>query len=917
MRYSSSRQDCAEEGSGGFAECHDILMHAPVGIFQATAEGRLAAVNHALARMLGYDSVAQMSETVTDIATQLFRTKQDYLVFESLLKNTGEVVHLHCSLVRRDSTEKVVALSAGAVQDKNGAFHRYEGFVSDIAMDDDRCRAGAMSDITEHQQTEKALLQKRAELQRYFDLSLDLLCIADTSGIFLRLNPEWHKVLGYTEAELKGRSFLHFVHPDDRKKTEEAIASLQLQEEVSNFENRYRCRDGTYRWIEWRSRPQGRLIYAAARDITERKRAEEALSRNEEIFRNIVEASPMGIHIYELHDDDRLVFTGANGAADRILGTASAKFIGLTLEEAFPPLKETEIPIRYRQAARNGQSWYTEQVDYNHDEIQGAFEAHVFQMSPGKAAVLFSDVTQRKQAEEALRRSEERLHLAMLAANDGLWDWNIAADRVFFDSRFYTLAGYEPGEFPCLFREWSGRIHPDDIERWRAELHAHLHGETAVFDVDFRFRRQDGSWMWIRGRGKGVEYDVQGRMVRMVGTHTSITNRKRAEAEREKLQEQLTQAQKMESVGRLAGGVAHDFNNMLSVILGRTEMALVGMDEREPLYETLQEISKAAGRSALLTRQLLAFARKQTVAPRVLDLNDTVAGMLTMLRRLIGENIDLVWIPGKDLQPVKMDSSQIDQILANLCVNSRDAIGDTGRIVIETDTVVVDESYCAAYVDCVPGEYVQLTVSDNGCGMDRETMSHLFEPFFTTKETGKGTGLGLATVYGIVKQNNGFIHAYSEPGRGSTFTIYLPPHTVTGHRTVPVDAVLPVEHGNETILLVEDEPMILEMAATMIQLQGYKVLCAATPGQAIRLACEHTGHIDMLMTDVVMPEMNGRDLARNLLSIYPRIKRLFMSGYTANVIAHHGVLDEGVHFIQKPFTMEGLAAKIREVLDER
>lgn len=582
-----------------------------------------------------------------------------------------------------------------------------------------------------------------------------------------------------------GRSCLDFVHPDDIEKTKAAITSLESQEEVSNFENRYRCRDGTYRWIEWRSRSQGRLIYAAARDITERKNA------------------------------------------------------------------------------------------------------------------------------------EERLYLAMLAANDGLWDWNIAADQVFFDSRFYTLAGYEPEEFPCLFTEWSGRIHPDDAERWQTELHAHLQGKTAVFDADYRFLHRDGSWMWIRGRGKGVEYDVQGRMVRMVGTHTSITNRKRAEAEREKLQEQLTQAQKMESVGRLAGGVAHDFNNMLSVILGRTEMALVGMDEGEPLHATLQEISKAAGRSALLTRQLLAFARKQTVALRVLDLNETVTGMLTMLRRLIGENIDLAWIPAKNLQPVKMDSSQIDQVLANLCVNCRDAISDTGRIVIETDMVIVDESYCAANVDCIPGEYVRLSVSDNGCGMDRETMSHLFEPFFTTKETGKGTGLGLATVYGIVKQNKGFIHVYSEPGQGSTFTIYLPPHFVAGERTVPVDAVSPVEHGNETILLVEDEPMILEMTATMIQLQGYTVLCAATPGEAIRLACEHAGQIDMLITDVVMPEMNGRDLARNLFSIYPGIKRLFMSGYTANVIAHHGVLDEGVHFMQKPFTMDELAAKIREVLEEK
>ncbi|MEE4243517.1 MAG: PAS domain S-box protein [Desulfopila sp.] len=1003
-------------GSDGFRQSHDLLMNAPLGIFQATPKRGLSAVNHAFTRMLGYETAAELCAAVTDIGIQLFESRQEYIEFESLMEKEGVVTNLHRRFLRMDSSVIWVSLTSRVVRGEDGRVQYSECFVSDVTsevesfsesrkrnrlladvtregivihkngvaidlnnsmarmlgferkelrgtnfldfiheddrervlnniakeyappyevrikrkdglffwveieaenfpMGDDLWRAAAVRDITERRQMEKDLRTKSAELERFFNLSLDLLCIADTSGIFLRLNPEWYRVFGYAETELLGCNFLDFVHPDDIKKTQAAIASLESQQEVSNFENRYRCRDGTYRCIEWRSRPQGDLIYAAARDITERKRAEEALSRSEETFRNIVEASPMGIHIYELHDDDRLVFTSANASADRILRTDSAKYIGLTLEEAFPPLEDTEIPVRYRQAARYGQSWYTEQIDYDHEEIQGAFEAHVFQMSPGKAAVMFSDITQRKRAEEALRCSEERHQMAMLAANDGLWDWDIAADKIFFDSRFYTLAGYEPDEFPCLFKEWSGRVHPDDIERWQAELYSHVRGETTVFDVDFRFLRKDNTWMWLRGRGKGVEYDIQGRLSRMVGTHTSITNRKRAEAERERLQEQLTQAQKMESVGRLAGGVAHDFNNMLSVILGRTEMALVGMESGDPLYATLQEISKAAGRSALLTRQLLAFARKQTVAPRVLDLNTTVAGMLAMLERLIGEDIDLVWIPGKDLPPVKMDSSQIDQILANLCVNSRDAIGDTGKIFIETAAAVLDETSWPAHVDCVPGEYILLIVSDNGCGMDSETMSHLFEPFFTTKETGKGTGLGLATVYGIVKQNKGYIHAYSEPGQGSTFKIYLPVHSLSHDSVVKEEKALQTERGHETVLLVEDEPMILDMTAKMLDLQGYKVLPASTPGEAIRIACEYVGHIDILMTDVVMPEMNGRELARNLLSLFPEMKRLFMSGYTANVIAHHGVLDEGVHFIQKPFAMEELAAKIREILD--
>jgi CheY-like chemotaxis protein len=360
--------------------------------------------------------------------------------------------------------------------------------------------------------------------------------------------------------------------------------------------------------------------------------------------------------------------------------------------------------------------------------------------------------------------------------------------------------------------------------------------------------------------------------------------------------------------------VAHDFNNMLQAILGNTSLALEELPPASPARECLEEVQKCTQRSADLTRQLLAFARKQTVAPRILDLNETIQGMLKMLRRLIGEDIDLAWMPGKELWMVNVDPSQVDQILANLCVNARDAIAGVGKITIETDNVSLDEAYCADHAGFVPGEYVLLAVSDDGCGMDAETLSHLFEPFFTTKALGQGTGLGLATVYGAVKQNHGFINVYSEPGQGTTFKIYLPRHAA---KAVPLAEAGPAQaegRGSETILLVEDEPAILRIATKTLEWLGYRVLAARTPGEAIRLAKEHRGRIDLLMTDVVMPEMNGRDLARNLQSLYPDIRRLFMSGYTANVIAHQGVLDPGVHFLQKPFSLQHLGAKIREVL---
>ncbi len=393
-----------------------------------------------------------------------------------------------------------------------------------------------------------------------------------------------------------------------------------------------------------------------------------------------------------------------------------------------------------------------------------------------------------------------------------------------------------------------------------------------------------------------------------------ITERKRAEEEKERLRAQLMQAHKMESVGRLAGGVAHDFNNILQTILGYAEMALLKVGPEHPLHAILQEILKAGRRSADLTRQLLAFARKQVVNPRVLDLNDIIPGMLTMLQRLIGEQIDLAWMPGHPLWNLRMDPSQVDQILANLVVNARDAIEGPGRITIETGNRVVDREYCTDHLECVPGEYVTLTVSDTGCGINLENMSNIFEPFFTTKGLGQGTGLGLATVYGIVKQNEGFITVRSEPGQGATFTIHLPRVAQAASESPAEKEDHSLRQGSETILLVEDYDEVLQLCSDLLQGLGYKVLAARTPDEAIRLAGEYSGAIDLLITDVIMPGMNGKELANRLGAMRQGLRCLFMSGYMADVIANHGVLETGVLFIQKPFTMKGLAEKVREAL---
>ncbi|MCB9493874.1 MAG: response regulator [Desulfobacteraceae bacterium] len=371
----------------------------------------------------------------------------------------------------------------------------------------------------------------------------------------------------------------------------------------------------------------------------------------------------------------------------------------------------------------------------------------------------------------------------------------------------------------------------------------------------------------------------------------------------------------MESVGRLAGGVAHDFNNKLSVIMGYCELAMEKTIKGTELYSEIDEIYKAAVNSAEITRQLLAFARKQTINPKVINLNKTVENMLKMLGRLIGEEIDLVWAPADLIWMVKVDTSQVDQVMANLCVNARDAMKGSGKIIIETRNTVFNESYCSHHSGFVPGKYVMIAVSDQGCGMDEKTLENIFEPFFTTKASGKGTGLGLATVYGIVKQNRGFINVYSETGNGSVFKVYFPCHENGEEDTGLLPDPEEFMAKGESVLVVDDDIPILQITCKILENLGYKTMKASSSAKALELVCSNSGKIDLLLTDVIMPETNGLELARRAESFHPGIKVLFMSGYTANTIAIHGVLKKGMNFIEKPFSISGLGKKIRKVLN--
>jgi two-component system, cell cycle sensor histidine kinase and response regulator CckA len=501
--------------------------------------------------------------------------------------------------------------------------------------------------------------------------------------------------------------------------------------------------------------------------------------------------------------------------------------------------------------------------------------------------------------------------IVILDAKDGRVRWiNTAALNIHGNDN-----PSKPGfKFSAQEAEWQG-FRPDGSPYPYNELPIHraiMNGEITRNETVI-IRNAQGENRWVLFNAAPVR-DSNGEIHAGILMLQDITERMKAEEAREKLQAQLIQAQKLETIGKLAGGVAHDFNNMLSVILGYTEIAMAQVNPGDALYNHLHEIQIAARRSADITMQLLAFARKQTIVPKVLDLNKAIEKALLMLRRLIGEDIELLWTPGSGIWLVKMDPVQVDQILTNLCINARDAIGGVGRIRIETHNKTIDNACCQDYPNYLSGAYVMITVSDDGPGMNRETRDQIFEPFFTTKGVGEGTGLGLPTVYGIVKQNNGFIDVYSEPGSGTAFKIYLPRLTSEGDIEIDSEKNEKIlKGGRETVLVVEDERSILNLAEKILRDLGYTVLTANSSDEAMSIVEQHEGRIHLLVTDVVMPEMSGRDLADKIKTSRPGIGTLFMSGYTANIISKWGVLDEDMHFMQKPFSINDLAEKVQEM----
>jgi PAS domain S-box-containing protein len=529
-----------------------------------------------------------------------------------------------------------------------------------------------------------------------------------------------------------------------------------------------------------------------------------------------------------------------------------------------------------------------------------------------RTAELTREVSERRLAEESLKLSETQLAKAQHIARLGSWEWDIVCDKVTWSDETRRLYGYSEQDFGANMKTCLARVHPDDRAKVQLALDEALRS-GGPYVCDHRVLLPDGTIRVMHGLGE-VVMDEQRQPVRIIGTTQDVTEADRAEAALRRSEEQLRQSQKMEAVGRLAGGVAHDFNNLLTVITCYSSMSLRQMEKGNPLRKHSEEIQAAAERAASLTGQLLAFSRKQVLQPRIVDLNETVSGMEKMLRRLIGEDVELCTMFDPELGHVKADPGQFEQVILNLAVNARDAMPRGGKLTIQTANVTLDQRTRFRNRDLNVGDYVMVAVSDSGVGMTEEVKSHLFEPFFTTKGVGRGTGLGLATCYGIICQSDGDIRVYSEMNCGTTFKIYLPrvdAPTTTATATNDPDTL---PEGSESILIVEDEATVRRLAASVLRGAGYQVQEARDAIEALGIV-KAKQPFDLIITDVIMPKMSGKELYDQIKVIAPRIKVLFMSGYTDDALAHHGVLGPELCFLEKPFSPVGLARKVREVID--
>jgi len=784
-----------------------------------------------------------------------------------------------------------------------------------------------------------------AYLEQLFDSAPEGIAILDLNSRVEHVNPEFTRMFGWEQDEIRGRLLYELIVPSDRRgEVEWVLDSVSKGHKVSLEARRLR-KDGTLVDVSVQSTPVttdgGQIaIFAIYRDISERKQSEALQSA---LYRIAEKTSSA---------EDLEEFYGAIHAIVGELMYARNFYIALpdpaTHLLSFPYFVDEEEPCPGQQPLGRGLTEYLLRtgepllaspqvfdrlVAERRVEPVGApsvdwlgvplktgsrtvgvlvvqsYTEHVRFGEKEKEILTFvsqhvASAIEHKRHQEALRQSEARYRSLVQSAVYGMYRSSLEGRFLDVNPALIAMLGYDaPEEVLALDPERDIYLDPEHRARLAREYQ--------------RNRRIDNEEvLWKRKDGKAITVRLSGRAVSLNGSEALEVIAEDI-SDRRVLEDQFRQAQKMEAVGRLAGGVAHDFNNLLMVIGGYTEVLLNQLGPSDPRRKKAEAIQRATERAASLTRQLLAFGRKQVLELKVIDLSAVVAEIGKLLRPLIGEDIDLVISPGANLWKTKADPGQIEQVIMNLAVNARDAMPHGGKLIIETRNAGLDDAYRRAHVNVQQGEYVMLAVSDTGCGMDAETQSRIFEPFFTTKEKGKGTGLGLSTVYGIVKQSGGYVFAYSEPGRGTSFKIYLPRVAEGAALEELADAPVPRSRhqGTETLLLVEDEESVRELVREALEARGYNICPARNGNQALAMAARQDLKIDLLITDVVMPGIGGRELAQRLNALRPSVKVLYLSGYTEDAIVHHGVLDPGTAFLQKPFTLDALACKVREVLD--
>ena len=766
-----------------------------------------------------------------------------------------------------------------------------------------------------HEAQERKLSQRmprgwQAGFRKAFDQAAIGMALVGLDGRWLRVNPALCKIVGYSEQELLVTDFQTITHPEDLDGDLNYVQQM-LNQKIRSYqmEKRYLHKAGQVVWVLLSvslvcgSDNKGLFFFSQIQHITEGKRAEEALRESEKRVRAILDNSPNLIFLKDVEGRYLVV----NREFERALSVSQEQIEGRRDDEVFPPMQASAFRANDLQVINGGVKMEFEEIalqeDGPHTSIVQKFP--LFDAGAKIYAIggIVTDITGRKRVEEALRRSEARYR--ELLENTPYGVYHATWDGRFIDVNpaLVSMLGYPSKEELMAVNLATGVYHsPDD----RTQL-IELSRETGrIRGAEIEWKRKDGKPIAVRINGRFL-YDESGDLVGTEGIIENLT-------EWRELEKQFRQAQKMEAVGRLAGGIAHDFNNLLTVIKGNGDI-LLGLVEQGGLQRrSVEQLRKAADRAASLTRQLLAFSRMQVLQPKVLDLNAVIEDLGKMLPRLISEDIELVFAPGKALGLVKADPGQIEQVILNLAVNARDAMPNGGKLVIETRNFTMGDEYSRRHPPASPGEYVMLAVNDTGHGMDLETQSHIFEPFFTTKEQGKGTGLGLATVYGIVKQSGGFIWVYSEPGLGTAFKIYLPRVDKPVELAEPTKNTDGAVHGTETILLAEDEDDLRELVGEFLRKNGYTVLETRNGFEALHVAEHHDGPIHLLMTDVVMPKMGGWKLAERLITVRPALKVVYLSGYSEYSAAPDDSSKWRASFVQKPFAMDALARKIREVL---